>query len=223
MKYCKNCKVKVDADRNYCPLCFRELEVKDDQTVGEYPFVERKKNETFTKNNSFVFKFFIFLSVCAVTICLLVNFLVNPDFKWSLVVVSGIFYVWILVSHTIISRRGVFEKILMQLLGIFLILWACEQISYERHWLANYVAPSISMCSILTMVLISFIRKDKTWVLAFFFIIILLTVVSVIFFRFATFKILGIINLVFCGLTLFGYLTFGYGVIKTEFSKKFHI
>ena len=25
MKYCKNCKIKVDSDKDYCPLCFREL------------------------------------------------------------------------------------------------------------------------------------------------------------------------------------------------------
>ena len=45
MKYCKNCKVKVDADRSYCPLCFRELEVKNNEGASEYPFMERKKNE----------------------------------------------------------------------------------------------------------------------------------------------------------------------------------
>lgn len=228
MKYCKNCNLKVDAERNYCPLCFRETVECSDEKTREYPFAERTKDEHENKKSTFILKLFMFLSVCAITTCLLVNLLVDSSLLWSMVVTAGIVYVWIMVGHTILSRRGVFEKIFMQLLGIMFILWMIERISpnaeYDR-WLANYVFPSVSMCTVATMLMISFIRKDKTWILAFFFITLVLTLASVIFFVYNLdgFIILGIINLGFCSLTLFGYLTFGYSVIKTEFSKKFHI
>ena len=129
------------------------------------------------------------------------------------------------MGHTILSRRGVFEKIFMQLVGIMFILWACELISdNSEHWLANYVFPSVSMCTVATMLMISFIRKDKTWILAFFLITIVLTVASVLFFVYLDdFKTMGIINIAFCSLTLIGYLTFGYATIKGEFLKKFHL
>ena len=61
-------------------------------------------------------------------------------------------------------------------------------------------------------------------VLAFFLITAVLTVASVLFFVYLDdFKTMGIINIAFCSLTLIGYLTFAYNVIKGEFLKKFHL
>ena len=200
MKYCKNCNVKVDADRNYCPLCFREIKKCDEIQTEEPPFIERTKNEHESNKQTFLIKLFSFISLCAIAICILINLLVDKSLLWSLVVTAGILYVWIIVGHTILSRRGVFEKIFMQLVGIMFILWACELISdNSEHWLANYVFPSVSMCTVATMLMISFIRKDKTWILAFFLITIVLTVASVLFFVYLDdFKTMGIINIAFC-------------------------
>ena len=136
MKYCKNCKINVDADRNYCPLCFRELKTINEESVGEYPFMERRKNEHVTQSTHLLLKIFLFLSVSIISVCTLVNLLINPETLWCLLVGFSLIYVWILVAHTILSRRGVFEKIFMQLVGVMLILWACEILSLNKeHWL----------------------------------------------------------------------------------------
>lgn len=225
MKYCRTCKVNVDADRSYCPLCFRELAVKNDDGSSEYPFMERKKNEHLTQSTHFLLKLFIFLSISIFAIFTLINLLINREAPWYLLIGASLLYIWILVAHTILSRRGVFEKIFMQLVGIMLILWACEVLSLNKeHWLANYVFPSISMATIVTMLMCTFIRRDKTWILSFVSIILILTVASILFFVYLDdFYILSIINLAFCSLTLFGYFTFGFKIIKSEFLKKFHL
>ncbi len=228
MKYCPNCKIKIDTDRAYCPLCFREIKPCEGADTGERPFMERNKNETEGRKTAFLLQLFFFISICVVSICLLINLLTRKSVPteplWSLVVIAGIVYVWIAVGHTILSRRGVFEKIFMQLIGIMFVLWMCEIISFNTEWLANYVFPSVSMGTVATLLMMTFIKKDKSWILAFFLIIILLTIASILFFIFRdSFQILGIINLAFCSLTLFGYLTFGYKVIKAEFLKKFHL
>ena len=225
MKYCKNCKVKVDADRSYCPLCFRELEVKNNEGASEYPFMERKKNEHLTQSTHFLLKLFIFLSVSILLICTLINFLINRDFPWYLLVGASLLYIWLLVAHTILSRRSAFEKIIAQLIGIMLILWSCEFLSLNKeHWLANYVFPAISIATVITMLMCTFIRRDKSWILSFVFIIVILTVASVLFFVYLdNFYILSIINLSFCTLTLLGYFTFSFKIIKAEFLKKFHL
>ena len=189
MKYCSICKVKIDGERNYCPLCFREVKEIDNEKTLDYPFAERKKDEKYQKNNSFVLKLFIFMSICAVSICLFINYYLltlDPPANsqwWSLVVLSSVTYVWVLIAHTIISRRSVFEKILAQLLAIIFLLWTCEFISTTNtNWLANYVLPSISICTILSLLMITLIRKDKSWLLSFVFITIILTVASVLSF-----------------------------------------
>lgn len=224
MKYCKNCKVKIDSERDYCPLCFRESEKINDE-VSTPLFAERKTNETTVKRNLFVTKLFIFMSICAISVCLLINYFTGFELPWSLSVVSGILYCWILISHTIISRRGIFEKVLFQLLGIIFILWTSEKISTGHTWLWNYVFPSVSLCAICSLLMITFIRKDKSWILSFLTITFILSVVSLIIMIKVSddFKLLNLINVVLGGLSVLGYFTFGFGAIKQEFSKNFHL
>lgn len=227
MKYCTHCKAKINTDRTHCPLCFREikdLENSCDCEQTEKMFLERKQNETHIKNNSFVTKLFVFLSICAVSICGVINYLVNRNLLWSLLVLSGIVYIWILIAHTIISRRGSFEKVLFQVLGIMFVLSISELISDDKNWLQSYVFPSIVMATVFTLLMITFIRKDKGWMLSFVAITMLLGIASVLnFIYFDTFKILSYVSIPLCVLTTFGYFTFGFGVIRNEFLKKFHL
>ena len=202
MKYCEDCKIRIDGDKNHCPLCFREIKEINDERASEYPFAERKKDETFQKNNSFILKLFVFISICVASICFLFNYYLvqikeSTTNWWCLVVVSGIVYVWVLMSHTIISRRNVFEKVLAQLVAIMFLLWTCDFITTSNtNWLANYVFPSISICTVLSLLMITLIRKDKSWLLSFVFITIILTIASVISFIYLEEEhLLNIINL----------------------------
>ena len=190
----------------------------------------RKKDEKFQKNNSFLLKLFIFISICIVSTCAFINYYLIVEKQvdsqwWSLVVLSSVTYVWVLISHTIISRRNVFEKILAQLLAIVFLLWTCDFITTSStNWLANYVFPSISICTVLSLLMITLIRKDKSWLLSFVVITIILTIASVLSFIYLEDQhVLNIINLAISGMTLLGYFTFGYQAIKQEFDRKFHL
>lgn len=226
MKYCTHCKTKVDTDHTHCPLCFREIKDINEATCEptEKFFLERKQNETTIKNNSFVTKLFVFLSICAVTICFLINYLVDQSLLWSALVFSCIVYIWILISHTIISRRGVFEKVLFQVLGLMLVLAISEVLSSDKNWLQSYVFPSIVMVAVLSLLMITFIRSDKSWVLSFVSITIILGIGSILnFIYFDNFKVLSYISIPLCALSALGYFTFGFNVIKQEFLRKFHL
>lgn len=222
MKYCKNCKVNVDTDRDYCPLCFREL---SGEGMTDTPlYAERKTNEHCNKNNDFITKLFVFMTICSVSVCLIVNLLADPEVLWSLTVISGLTYVWVLVSHTIISRRGAFEKVLFQLLAILFILWTSDLISSTHDWLPEYVFPSVSLCAITVLVMIILIKRDKSWILSFFVITLFLGISSVIvIINFDSFKLLNLINIVYSFLLIIGYLNFGGERIRQQFAKIFHL
>lgn len=222
MKYCKECKVHVDSEKDYCPLCFREL--SGEGASETQLFAERKVNEHSKKHNDFVTKLFVFMTVCIVSICLIINNMVDPEVPWSLTVVSGLAYVWILVSHTIISRRGIFEKVFFQLLSILFILWTSNKLSDTHDWLSDFVFPSVSLCATTVLVMIILIKKDKSWMLSFMTITFILCVTSVvILLKVDSFKLLNIINIVFSALITLGYFIFGSASIKQQFSKIFHL
>jgi len=222
MKYCKNCKVNVDTDRDYCPLCFREI--KGDDTSDTPLFAERKTNEHINRNTHFLTRLFVFMTICTVAICVIINVMTNQSFSWSLTVISGLTYVWILVAHTIISKRGIFEKVLFQLLAILFILWTSNKISVDHNWLPDYVFPSVSICAVTVLLMIIWIKTDKSWLLSFLTITILLCAASLfVYLRHDTFKLLNLINIIYSGLIILGYFIFGWEAIKQQFSKIFHL
>lgn len=222
MKYCKNCKMNVDGERDYCPLCFRELSGESNGTTPM--FAERSLNEHDIRRNNFITKLFTFMTICAVSICLIINFMVNPAVLWSLTVASGILYVWVLVAHTIISKRSIFEKVLFQLLSLILILFTTDMLSKDHSWFPEIVFPSVSMCATSVLLMIIFIKKDKSWMFSFLIITVLLTIASlIVMLKLDNFKLVNVINIVYCALIVLGYLIFGWNSIKQQFSKIFYL
>lgn len=226
MKYCSRCKINVDGKQTHCPLCFRELsEITNGESERKTPiFIERTKNENFTSNTSFLTKFFVFTSICIVTVCALLNAMLTPEIHWAVLVFACVVYLWVLIAHTIISRRSVFEKFLFEILALLFILVASEDVSQDKFWVQSYVFPSIAMGAELVVLMITFIRKDKSWILSFASISILLLISNVLNLIYLDkYYILSIISIIFSSLSILGYFIFGFNQIKQEFSKKFHL
>lgn len=224
MKYCKYCKTQVDTTNDFCPLCFNHLAETD--SCYEQLYSKRLKNETTDRKRLFVSKLFLFLTICAITACFFINYMVNFKVKWFLVVTFGILYVWVLVAHTIMSRNSAFKKILLQIISIFALLYFTERVSDPQEWLLPYVYPSISFTAVFALMMILFIDKNRGHkVLGFTFIISLLFAGSVVIMalNLAKFKLLNFLNCIICGLTIIGLLIFASNAIKHELSKRFHL
>lgn len=223
MKKCKYCNVEVETPKEFCPLCFNRLEkISDDYEV----FYElRKSNDTRIKTTHFLYKLFAFISICAIVICGIVNYVFTPNVMWSLVVVFSIFYVWVLVAHTILSKQTVFKKVLLQIFSILILLYFAQKLSVF-DWLLSYVYPSVSMCSIFVTLMLLFIsKKRKEYLIGFLFIYLILLLISIfnICFKWDVFLILNYINVIVCSLSIIGVLIFGFNAIKEELIKKWHI
>lgn len=225
MKYCKYCKTKIDTSNDFCPLCFNNVEEIDGNLDRLY--TPRRSNDLEDRRKQFITKLFVFLSISAIIICFFVNFLVNFDVQWCLVVTFGILYVWVLVAHTIMSRQSAFKKIFLQLISIIVLLYFSERISKNTDWLLKYVYPAISFAVIFVLSMILFIGKNRSVnTLGFTVIISLLGICSVLLIAFGAvddFKLLNRINYLLCGLTVLGFLIFGMRSIKQELSKKLHL
>ena len=151
MKKCENCGVTVKTNHNICPLCNRQLEVVDNKKIqGADPFTPYEKLIT-DKSSEILYKIFLFISIIASAVCLTINLMTSFLPFWSLIVIIAIIYCWVLVVHTILSRRSVFEKIFLQVGVIVALLFVCEWVSSSDKWMVNYVIPSMSMLVILVL------------------------------------------------------------------------
>ena len=222
MKRCKYCGVDVDTEKDFCPVCFNRLDDKNDQVSRLYTI--RTQNTVENVNSKFITKLFVFLSVASILICLFINLFVTGKPYWFWLVVFGEMYVWILVRHTILSKRSIFKKIALQIISVFLILYFANRLSIT-NWLVPYVYPSVSMLVLVVLTLfLGISKKREEYFIGFFFIAFSMGITSLLMVLFADwFKLLNYINLFCCLMSDFGYLLFGFNKIKSEFKKKWHL
>ena len=142
MKHCEICKVEVDTHSEICPLCYNKLVQVDEKTTPE--LFELKPQEKTKRKRVVVAKIFLLLSIVAVCACGFVNY-VTKSVPWSLVVLMGVIYLWVLVAHTIMSRSTPFKKIFFHLLSVVLLLLTIKYIFSSNDWFVCYVFPSISL------------------------------------------------------------------------------
>ena len=222
MKHCENCKVNVNTDKPYCPLCYSELEGENNNNL-----VYKTKDKMCKKRKSanLVQNIFIFMTICILVVNFFVNFLTNSKLLWCLIVLFSLLYIWILVRHTILSRRSIFEKILFQFLGIFGILFSTYLISGGGEWFFNYVIPSITLVTTVVTLILCFSITRNNHLASFFFLFVLMLIFSVI--SFATnldkFKLLSQINAILNGLIIVGILIFRFKALKQAISKNFNM
>ena len=223
MKHCNLCGVDVDTSKNYCPLCYGTLEEKSKKTDEEMfntaskPVISRKK--------SMVLKIFLMISIIIMTACVYIN-VQTKTAPWSVIVGLSIFYLWVLVAHTIMSRSTPFKKMFMQLLSLAAILFATERFFGNTHWFTNYAFPGIAMLATFVTLFVEFCsKKRKEYVFGFFRIYILLILASVLLLVLKAdgFKLINQINIIFQSVICFAYLVFAGKTIRTQASRKFHL
>ncbi len=223
MKKCKYCNINVDTDKSFCPLCYNRLYQIDDNC--EVFYTPRVVNETGNKRSHFLSRLFLFLSICATVICLLINSLVNKSITWWPIVTLGIIYLWVLIKHTILSHSGPISKVIMQVLTLIVLLYFSERLSLE-NWLIPYVYPSIAMAAALVLLMIVFISpKRNEYVFSFLLMTAILGVISAIFMvtHNNEFTLLNLISLSVNGTICIGYILFGYNAMRTELTRKWHL
>lgn len=223
MKRCKYCNVDVDTEKSFCPVCFNHLETISEQSDCLY--TPRTKNETTAKTGLFLTKLFLFISIVAIAVCTTVNYMTTPSVGWFWLVVWGIIYLWVLVAHTILSKRSAFRKIVLQVVTIVVLLYFAEKLSL-RLWLISYVYPGIGLCVIVVLSMISFISEKRSKLcLGFSLVIFLLGMGSLIILLsgWDKFALLNKINLITCAVVLLGYILFGFTSMKNEIIKKWHL
>lgn len=233
MKYCKSCHIKVDSKRMTCPLCKDVLEKIDERHTKGYEEYSGYKEKP--RKLHIVRKIFLFLSIIAIVVCIIVNILTFNGVFWSLIVIGTILYLWVLVKFTILSRKNIALKLILQALTISLLLFSIQIITPSTKWLVPYALPFVMIAtsfSITLLILIKTMRyKDYMLylvsVVLIGFLPLLLIVIKATRFLFEVGDKLITWPSITCCLyalfTIIGLFLFGDRATKDEFKKRFHI
>lgn len=223
MKHCSLCRLEVDTNQEYCPLCYNHLtEISKKETPEMFNL---EKPSARQKKRSIVAKVFLLITLTLLAACVFIN-IETKTTPWSVVVVLSVLYLWVLVAHTIMSRSTPFKKVLFQLVSIIALLVATNKIFSNNDWLTHYVYPALAMFAtcVLSMIVCCSKHRKKLY-FSFFSIFALLLTASLIFvcFKIDTFRILNLINILFQAVIMIALMLFAGRSLLTEASRKFHI
>lgn len=161
MAKCNHCNINLQYTNNTCPLCNREIiDIKDNnQNERLYPRYNRINEDRLKVN--IVKRMYVFLSISVVLICMLINILVWQGVAWSLCVASLIGYGWILIDHTVISKKSIGSKVLVQFFGLALMFLIVDSLDGKVYWAMNYALEFLCVIALIVASIFSFKRNDE--------------------------------------------------------------
>ena len=221
MNRCQKCHVVILDDTDRCPLCQHVLQTDGDPRENSYP-----NAIAVTKRFRFLENLFLFLSIMAETILLVINYNMDSMFPWSLVVGIVLLYLNTVLRMTLVGKSSLLFKILSLILLAVIMLPVIDYLTGYRGWSLDYVLP----CGILALDLVLFVlilmnrRGWQSYMMA-ELMTALLSVVPIIL------RVIGLIQFPYlvwiafaASVFLFlGTLILGDRRARTELKRRFHI
>jgi len=231
MKYCDKCKITINTNNKYCPLCQQVLEGQNIKGLTEkYPEYVSVNRKIFSLTK----KIFMFATVVSIIILLVINLSSldkNPEL-WSLIPIGSIFYFWLVISFGIFSRQNIALRLFLLtalLIGLLILIdertYIPEEAIYEGRWSYDFLMPFLlASCNLAISGLLLIKRIDYRDYIIYLLTIVILSLVPIIL------VFVNIIEVTWPSILAFGlaifillFIIFFFPKsIKDEFKKRFH-
>ncbi len=140
-------------NRKNCPLCQELLkgDKHDDEVFPKISFVYRE--------HGLFFKIMLLISIIIASVSVAVNILLPQAGAWSLFILGGLGSVWVSMISAINKRNNIPKNIVYQvmIISIIAILW--DLMTGWKGWSITYVIPFVCFFAMVSMAIISKVRK----------------------------------------------------------------
>lgn len=187
MKYCDKCKIKINTNNTYCPLCQQVLEGENTkELIEKYPeYISiNRKIYPLTK------KIFLFATIVSIVILLTINLATldsNPKL-WSLIPIGSIFYFWIVISLGVLSRENMALRLSILTFLLIGLLILIDELTYEplnatnpERWSYDYLMPFLlASCNLAISIIILIKRIDYRDYIMYLLTIVIMSLVPLL-------------------------------------------
>lgn len=135
MSKCIKCGLEILDETERCPLCQHVLQ-KDSPGKRVYPDAR-----PIVRKLRFFVNLVLFLSLIIACLLGYINWNVNPDFLWSVIVWLVLLYVNVVIRLAILGKNGYMFKTISLIVTTILILWGIDYMAGYQKWSLNYVLP----------------------------------------------------------------------------------
>jgi len=111
------------------------------------------------KEHGMFFKIMLLSSIIIATISVAVNIVFPQNGAWSLFVLGGLGSVWVSMTSAINKRNNIPKNIVYQVMIISIIAIIWDFLTRWKGWSITYVIPFVSFFAMISMAIISNVRK----------------------------------------------------------------
>ena len=220
MSRCLRCNITVNDDTEKCPLCHQILE---NGGIGEDKYPDARVT---TRKFRLLENIILFLSIVAVVVVFMVDYLMSGVLEWSLIVFLVLIYANVVLRLTILGRSGYIFKTVWSLVSGGVFLYLLDYMTGDRGWSLNYAFPAIIIgldVAVLVLMIVNY-RNWQSYMMMQLFTL-LLSNFGMIFMG------MGVITTTYlvmtamgCSLLLFlGTLIIGDERARTELKRRFYV
>ena len=221
MNRCPKCNVVILDDTDRCPLCKHVLESDGTQGENRYPDAI-----AVTRRFRFVENLVLFLSIVVECLLIGINYLVNKEVAWSLVIGIILVYGNVVLRMAVLGKSGYMAKTVCLILLAVVMLLGIDYLTGYRRWSLDYVLPGGILAIDLALFLLIIINR-RNWQSYMMpeLLTVLLSIIPVVLFE------TGVIHFPYLvwlavGVSVFlflGTLILGDQRARTELKRRFHI
>lgn len=134
MAICEGCGIELDDDLKVCPLCSkaREVSVFQEKSPESFPsgIIQLHKKEY----RRYLWELSGIIAFSAITVCTIVDLLINKGLAWSLFCDVSIIAVWIIVSVFLFLKKKAYVTTAILLISVLSALFFIDIIEHGIRW-----------------------------------------------------------------------------------------
>ncbi|MEG2310739.1 MAG: DUF6320 domain-containing protein [Clostridia bacterium] len=223
MKKCKKCKVNIIDDTNICPLCKTILHSNSKNEISgynTYPDITMSLDKY-----NLITRILILISIVCGISCIIINIYL-PSIPWSLISISGIFYLWITIPYSIKNNVNIASKVLIHTVTAIALSFVLYYILAYKHWpILDFSVPIILTISNVALIILQIIQSlHRENYIMYQLVISILSIIPLILIKTSIVNILlpTYISLAIAAFTLISTIVFYSKDFVIELKKRFH-
>ena len=231
IKKCPQCGIILLQGGDTCPFCHCVPEDQDEATVSQIkkdfgqgaPYPDIMKKQRLVR---FALRLILFIMIMITATSIALNFVFTPSIWWSLIVLAGMIYGYVMLDYWIKHDAGFANKIGVQIFVSILFIFLADYLTGNRGWALQWVIPSIILFGDAVVFFLMLLNRGR-WT-SYLLLLILMEVAGavILFLLFAGYIQNGILVIICIAVTsvfLLATVIFGDAKITTELKRRFHI
>lgn len=155
MNKCPKCKITLHVNETVCPICHNVIELNKPDSI--YPKILPKY-----RSFKLFMKIALLISTLGIIFSCSINYIVNKQLSWSILVILGIVSFWLTFLVSAKHERSFMKKLFVEIIAIIILSILWDKSTGFHKWSITYVLPFLCTSYTVTFLIIRIFTSKAT-------------------------------------------------------------